>query len=518
MRKNVSDNINDQKKGLKKMKKTISILLATLMILSLLTGCGKDGGTSESAEKSEITAALASIPNNLDAAATMGTSLLTMTPYVYDYLLRLDEDCNLTPGLASSWQKVDDVTWTFEVDKGHIFSNGEEVEMEDVVYSIERLRDVASMANYMKNIESVSYEGQTLTVKLVEPNNLTITIVLAVYCPIQNKSYCEEHGEEAILNAECGSGPYVVTEYIPGDQVVMELRDDYPFEKPQINRLIFKQYLEPSARYIALETGEAQFATELAYSDFQLAEENDKITTNSLTAMHLSFLAMNTTKAPFDDINVRMALAYAMDRDAYCLVTEGVTPLYTMISGGFPECSIKPDNAVEYDLEKAKELLAEAGYDESNPLTFDIQIYATSPGIEAYQATLKSIGVNASIKMYEKGTLVSMIRNGEGQMSLLSISASPTPLFEAGAYVKDDMRNFSFFDDETCTELVMKARRADTAEEMNDYLNQANAECTKYMPYIPICTTTLYSAWDSDIEGITVRGDLSSSFMNAYYK
>ncbi len=504
------------------MQRFLAILLTVAMLMTLTVGCGK-AETAQSGDDStvrtEVTSALSSIPNNLDISATMGTALLTITPHVYSLLVGMDENYNFIPGVATSWEKVDDVTWTFEIGEGYVFSNGEEMEMDDIIYSIERLRDCAAMSSYMSNIESASYEGRTLTVKMVQANNLTIRNIFPTLCPILNKSYCEENGEKAILNAECGTGPYKIVEYIPGEKVILEARDDYPFEQPAIKKINFKQIAEQANRYIALETGEVQFATELAYKDFERAKGNEKLNAISMAASGLTFLSMNTAKAPFDNVNVRMAMAHAIDRDAWVAITEGVVPLFTMVSGAFEECAQKPAGMPEYDLEKAKALLEAEGYNESNPLTFEIQIYQSSPAIEAYQSTLKSIGVNASIKMYEKGTVITMLRNGEGEMTLLTLySVAGTPLFEAGAYKNGDMRNFSLFKNDELNDLICKALAAETDKKMNDYIVQANEASVKYMPYVPICNQVLYTAMDSALEGVLVRPDCSFNFINASYK
>lgn len=500
-----------------KTKRIMALILALAMALCLVAcGNGSKGNDDESGAKSEIVAALSSVPNNLDISSTMGTALLSITPHVYNFLLGLDENYNFTPGIATSWQKVDDLTWTFEIGEGYVFSNGEALEMDDIIYSVERLRDCASMNSYMSNIESVSYEGRTLTVKMVEPNNLTIRNIFPTLCPILNKSYCEEHGDSAILQAECGTGAYKITEYVPGEKVVLEVREDYPFEKPKIPKITFTQIAEQANRYIALETGEVQFATELAYTDFTRAQENSALNAFSMPASGLTFMVLNTTKAPFDDVNARLAVAYAMDRDTWCTVTEGVTPLYTVVSAAFPDCSQKPSGMPEYNLEKAKEYLSKAGYSESNPLKFDLTIYQNQSAAESFQATLKSIGIDCSIVQQERNTVISELRNGNQQMTLLTLySVAGSPLFEAGAYRNGDMRNFALFQNDELNGYINSALSAASDEEMNEWINKANTASTSLMPYIPIANQVLYTAMDASLNGVMVRPDSSFSFLNA---
>ena len=173
----------------------------------------------------------------------------------------------------------------------------------------------------------------------------------------------------------------------------------------------------------------------------------------------------------------------------------------------------------EFNLEKAKELLEAEGYNAENPLQFEIQTYLSSPALEAYQATLKSIGVDSSIKMYEKGTVISMLRSGECSMTLLTLySASGTPLFEAGCYKTGDMRNFALLEDEEMNDYICKALAASTEEEMVEYINKASAASVQYIPYIPVCNQNLYCAADSSLEGVTVRADSLTNFLNASYK
>lgn len=506
-----------------KAKKLLSLLIALVMICAL-AACGKPAqgaeGKDPAAEaKTELVAALNSVPGNLDISTTMGVALLSVTPHVYDFLLDMDEDYNFIPAIATSWERVDDTTWTFECDVSrYTFSNGDPMEMDDIIFSIDHLFDCAPMASYMSNIADYSYEGNTLTVKLVAPNQLTIRNIFPTLCPILNKSYCEANGETAITNCECGSGPYKITSFVAGDSIVLERRDDYTGTMPALTKITFQQIDEAANRYIALETGEIQFANELNYRDYLRAAENADVETYDMLATGLTFFAFNTTCPPFDDVRVRQAMCYAMDRESWCAITEGIDPLYTMVSSAYVGASEKPADSIEFDLEKAKALLEEAGYNEANPLTFEIQIYVSSPAAEAYQSTLRSIGVNATITNYERGTVISMCRSGEHGMALMSLySVSGSALFEAGCYHNGNMRNFALFENDELDELIHQAEIQPTEDEMNVYINKAHEAATKYMPFLPVANLMLYGAHDASLQGVLVRPDCSFNFRNAYF-
>lgn len=261
-----------------------------------------------------------------------------------------------------------------------------------------------------------------------------------------------------------------------------------------------------------------QFANELGYRDYLRAVDNTDLETYEMAATGLTFFAFNTSKPPFDDVRVRLAMCYAMDRESWCAITEGVEPLYTMVSSAYVGAAEKPASSIEFDLDKAKELLEEAGYNESNPLSFEIQIYESSPAAEAYQSTLRSIGVNASITMYERGTVTNMCRSGEHGMALMSLySVSGSALFEAGCYRNGNMRNFALYENDELDELIHQAEIQPTEEEMNVYINEAHEAATKYMPFLPVANLMLYGAQDSSLQGVLVRPDCSFNFRNAYF-
>lgn len=120
-----------------KIRRTLALVLAIVMAFSL-AACGnaEPAGDDGSEAKTEIVAALNSVPGNLDISATMGVALLSVSPHIYDYLIDMDEDYNFIPAIATSWERVDDTTWTFECDvSGYTFSNGDPLEMDDITYS-----------------------------------------------------------------------------------------------------------------------------------------------------------------------------------------------------------------------------------------------------------------------------------------------------------------------------------------------------------------------------------------------
>ena len=151
--------------------------------------------------------------------------------HVYDNLLNCNLDFSLQPGVIASWEQPDELTYKLTVGDGFMFQNGEPLEVEDVVYSLTRLENVSQTADLYAQIDSVSAEGNVVTIVLKEANSGFIRDLVEV--PVLNKSYCEEVGD-AYANAPIGTGPYVMTEFVPGEKAVLTAWADYPGQKASI--------------------------------------------------------------------------------------------------------------------------------------------------------------------------------------------------------------------------------------------------------------------------------------------
>jgi peptide/nickel transport system substrate-binding protein len=500
------------------MKRRIIALLLVAFMAMAIVGCGPST-TPQDTSRDSVFVAVSAIGNTLDAAIANFTNVSIVTSHIYDYIIGVDEDFNFEPGVASSWAQVDNVTFKFTVDDGFVFHNGEPLEMEDVIFSIERLRGIPGCASYMNNVGSVEQTGdREITVKLVEPNASTIRSLLQG-AQVYNKSYCESVGE-AYANEPCGTGPYMVKSFIPGDKVELEVWEDYPFEKPAIKNITFKTIEEDANRYISLETGEAQFAA-ISYHDLDRAENNDKLVAIKKETTNTAFISMNTKKAPFDNKNVRLAMAHATDKEGLATVQGGATVIHSMTPPMFSTYYESP-NTPEFDLEKAKALLAAEGYDESNPLTFEMWTYGGNTSVaQAYQAALKSIGVNMDIKSLEFGVFLEGMANGEYQMltgSWNNISGDPLSALENYWSGSFGSQNISFFENARCDELYDIAKAAPDEETLIEAAKEVQDIAASEMPIIPTYSRLAIFGADKGLKGVRIFSSGMYSFRNAYYE
>lgn len=508
------------------MKKVFGILLAAAMLLSI-AACGGNNGSQQSSNgsggtaqngKVAITIALDSIPNELDPLIADLASHLSCINHVYDKLVAFDQEYNWVPSVATDWEQIDDYTWTFTINTDMKFQNGDPLTMDDVVYSLERLKTTPKTADAGAYIDSVSYEGNVLTLKVTEANNAVVPRLLSLSY-VMDQSYIEETGESALYSAPNGTGPYRIKEFTPGTTLTMETWDGYTGTKPQIDEINVIGIAEAASLYIAVETGRAQYAGFISALEVGNAENNSKLYVQTDSSNIVRDINLNCEKGPFADVNVRRAIGYALDRESWCMLDGGHQPTKSMLGNTFAYYH-ESENLPEYDLEKAKELLAEAGYDASNPLSFELITYRDEAGLELLQSDLKSIGVNMTVTQLEFSVYLS--REGAGDFDACFCGQDTT----AGTAIQDcerfdynfaGTRDVSFYSSEEADALIRTIRTTMDEDELTEAFKELSDVIAYDCPMIPVYLDTLHSVMVNGLTGVTVRSDNIISFRNATY-
>lgn len=500
----------------KGMNRWVICLVLVVSMALILVGCTSPASSSK---RDSVFVALTTIGNTLDAAVANLTNVTIATSHIYDYIIAVDEDFNYEAAVASSWTQVDNLTFKFTVGDGFMFQNDEALEMEDVIYSIERLRDIPKCSPYMSNVKSVEATGdKEVTITLEKPNSSTIRSLLAG-AQVYNKSYCLSVGAD-YANNPIGTGPYMVKSFVPGDKLELTAWADYPFEKPKIQNITFKSIEEAANRYVSIETGEAQFAV-ISYQDMERAQANTEVNVVSKTTTNTAFISMNNKKAPFNNKNVRLAMAHATDKDSLATVQGGATVISSMTPPMFSTYYESP-HVPTYDLVKAKQLLEAEGYTAANPLKFECWIYGGSSSImEAYQASLESIGVDMTIRNLEFGVFLEGMANGEYQM--LSGSWNNTtgdPLSSLENYWSGSFgsQNISFFENERCDELYDLAKGAADEATVIAAAKEVQDIAAAEMPIIPTYSSQAIFVLDKGLQGVRIYSSSIYSFRSAYFE
>jgi peptide/nickel transport system substrate-binding protein len=355
----------------------------------------------------------------LDPANHRKRETETIIRNIYDGLLTRDSKMKVVPELAESWTQVDPQTYEFKIRKGVKFHDGSPMTADDIVFTFERLTKDGAMGgqtsprkDLVGPVKSISkVDDWTVRFSLSEP-----WPILPAMLPVQevvSKAFTEKVGSQGLATHTNGTGPFRLVEWRKGDSIILERFDDYyggspdipPVGKACVDRVIFRVIPENASRVAALLAGEVDIINELPPFDMKRIESNANTKVMKVNGTRTFFVALNNTKKPFDDPRVRQAANMAVNKaliiDKVLLGT--AVPLNGVMS---PDAfGFNPDlPAYPFDPEKAKKLLADAGYANGVDVTIDSE-GAFKEIAEAVASMLTKAGIRTKVNVGEGSTL-----------------------------------------------------------------------------------------------------------------
>ena len=411
------------------------LLVVVLVVVALLTVSALVfGAPSPNKDDGTLIVAVPDAPSYMDPQVQASIGTYRVTTQIFDRLVSMDTEMNLVPGLAESWDVEDEKTTVFHLRKGVKFHNGEEMTSEDVKYSLERCI-ASSGVNYnyliIDHIEII--DNYTIKIITKEPfNALLYRLTLDAASIVSKKAATSS---EEFNKHPVGAGPFKFVSWEMGGDVVLEANEDYYKGAPKIKKLIFRQIPEALNRAIGLETAEIDLAYDLAITDLDMLMENEMITVETVPSTTVWYLGFNVQKEPLDNVLVRQAVASGLNtQDVIDIVYNGVaspahnTMLPPRLFGYAPDTVEYP-----YSIEKAKEVLAEAGYPDGFATTLwcsDSQVMRDIAVV--VQEQLRVIGISAEIKTVEAGNYYAATGAGEQDLFILSkTSIDPDSMLRA---------------------------------------------------------------------------------------
>jgi peptide/nickel transport system substrate-binding protein len=336
--------------------------------------------------------------------------------FAYDNLVYRDEDLKLVPGLATSWKLVDDKTWEFDLRQGVKFHDGQDFTAKDVKASIEHASNPNTVASfyYVRQLEVEVVDDYTCRVHTGEPY---AALVAAALCAGQGAPItCHEDlekGPDHMQSKFNGTGAYKWVRF-GGDAegVVLTANMDYwggPYnQKPQLKDFAFRYVGDAAARMAALQTGEVQMIDRVEPDEPKIIEADPNLKVWRSINMEAKWLSMRVNMPPMDNKLLRQAIFYAIDRETIVndvLFGSGkATDSYLTSTQDF----YAPDpNFPTYNPEKAKALLAEAGYPNGEGLEeltvmFSVGFYPKNKEIgEFFIKNLEEVGIKANLTLME---------------------------------------------------------------------------------------------------------------------
>lgn len=388
------------------MKKFLSLMLAVLMVLSLVACGGNNEGEGEgTAAKDTLTVAMQADADTLDPSAQNYAQSSMVIRQIFDTLLYQDQECNLHPSLAESWEYEDDCTLVLHLKKGVKFTNGEELSADDVLFTIERALGSAKCSSFVSAINIDKCEAvDDYTVKLATdaPYAALLSVLSHTSISIVNREAVEAAGDQVDFQP-VGTGPFELVKWISGDQFILKRNENYWGEKPAFENLIIRVITENANRSIEVETGGVDIALNVPTADYDRLAANPDVNIYKYNSLMCSGLQMNTQVEPWNDVRVRQAMNYACDIETIGKTIYGdvgqrqSAPMSTDVWAC--NTNLTP---YEYNPEKAKELLTEAGY----PNGFDttVHIYcgknqARLDALEIIMNQLKPLGIDCEVEI-----------------------------------------------------------------------------------------------------------------------
>jgi len=420
---------------------------------------------------------------------------------VYEGLVRQNEHLQIVPQLARSWEISEDgLVYTFHLVQGARFHNGREFVADDVKYSIERIQDPKTGHPYIEDYQIITdvtvIDDYTVQIKFARPCARGLQLLAGNWCAIVPKEVVEQYGD---LNAHpCGTGPFVFKERVAEDHVTLVAFKDY-YEKgiPYLDKVIFKVIPEEFSRMADLKAGNIDVLYGVSPEIVATLKKDPNVNYLECSSSNVAFLYLHTQVPPFDDVRVRQAVNYGINREE--LVTALFGGLASPIAQLVPPNSPVPVKQIEpiYDPDKAKALLAEAGYPNGGVrVTFDAPVFSKlyKELGDLIQLQLMQVGFDVKMSHIDPGTYEEkVIRNKDFQMSLDGTSEHPDP--DVKLYVRAHtgaVTNIAEYSNPIVDELLERGRIVTDVNARAEIYNEVMAILYEEAPIIPLLNTKWY--------------------------
>lgn len=363
------------------------------------------------AQEMEVRVGFTTDAFNLDPGNYRNRETETILDNMYDGLFTHDNAMKVVPDLVESSQQKDDRTYIFKLRKGVRFHSGEEMTADDVVYTFERI--ITPNAIGGTSSPRASLLGPLKTVRALDPYTVEFIMdkpwpILEAMLPFQqvvSKKFVEKIGARAAATQENGTGPFKLVEWRKGDSITMEKFPGYWRGSPKIDRLVYKVMPENASRVAALLAGDIQIAKDIPIDSIDQVKNSGTANVMQVNGTRTFFISLNNKKPPFDNVLVRRAANYAVNKKL--IIDKVLKGTAVRLNGVLsPDAFGFDKNLPSYDvdLKKAKALLAQAGHPNGVDVTLETD-GSQSEMAQILSSLLAKAGIRAKIVIGELSTL-----------------------------------------------------------------------------------------------------------------
>ena len=532
-------------------KEMVSVRMAACLFASLATGCGTANESETSSKSGSEAASVTSASEEAAGAVSKSGETTTdgeradlvlgattgffgaesldvaynwdgwiMSIYgISENLYRLDENIEPQPWIAESVETPDENTWVFTIRDGVTFSNGKTVDAKAVKACFERTYEKNERADSTLKIKSMEADGMKFTIVTPEPNPTLLNDLCDPLLGIYDAT--EEPDEE--LGVSC-TGPYVATSFTAMTDVKMRANENYWGGAPKADTVELKIIDDQDALDMALANGEIDLIAQETANGASKFTDTSKYTTDTVTTTRANFLSFNLKTEGLDDLAVRQAINYCIDREGYAdVVYQGfATPCYgiypdNLAFGGTDGLNLTVDS---YDADKAKEILADAGYQDTDGdgildkdgvnLSFKVLTYSYNDNCiqlaDMLQAELSQIGIELSIETQD--VLDDPLASGDFDLAILNYAMAPigTPsyfinmLFTTGA-----SNNYGGYSNEKVDALAAEIGTTSDNDKVVSLTRELEQQVLDDMPFAFVADQQLIFVYSNKVKGVQIN-------------
>ncbi len=501
------------------MRRRVALIAAGAITALALNACSTGERVDLGGESSgNLVAAIGGEPDQLDPQKTSAYFSFEVLENVYDTLVEPDENLHMRPALAESWDvSPDQLTWTFHLRRGVTFHDGSPFTADDVVYSYRRIIDEQLTNAYrfsaVTGVTALDPSTVKITVKQPTPNLLVNIGGFKGMAIVQRKNV--ETG--AIATHPIGTGPFAFKNATSGDSITLTANTNYWGGPPAISGVTFRFIPEASTALSALQAGEIDWTDSIPKQRVDELKGDDSITLGVTPSNDYWYLTLNEARKPWNDVRVRQAIAYGIDRDAIVQATSYGTATANQLA--IPKGSPWYTDYHGYtrDIDKAKSLLGQAGV--AN-LTLDMM--ATSEYPETVTAAqiiadnLSPLGITVKIRTVDFATWLDDQNNGNFDMLMMGWlgNIDPDDFYYAQQHT-GGKSNAQKYSNPTVDALLDAGRTETNPNARKDDYAKAATIIADDASYIYLYNPSLIAAWSTKLSGLQPRRDKAIRFRAA---